>query len=275
MDSAHDGWAVGNTLGKPLALHYTNGAWKSMTLSGQSALRGSYTAVRMLSADEGWIVVASDNDQQGRTSSGLLHLANGKWSAVDVPFGYVSDVLPVGQGEAWVAGITTDSSLTPEFYHYHAGEWTSAELPSGVYIDRLRMDSPSDIWASAHTIVPVNSEGSQPAAMALHFDGATWTQVKLGKGGESQLVQIFGASAAWTFNLQRTNAGETISRMQYGGGNTWQAVKSPFADLLDVSSLVRVSTDEYWAIGHYVSAAGNAAPVLLYFANGAWHDYGR
>ncbi len=67
--------------------------------------------------------------------------------------------------------------------------------------------------------------------------------------------------------------------MQYGGGNTWQAVQLPIADLLDVSSLVRVAPDEYWAIGHYVASAtgnvANVASVLLYFANGAWHAYGQ
>ncbi len=42
MDSASDGWAVGNASGKPLALHYTNGAWTSVTLPEQSALQGSF-----------------------------------------------------------------------------------------------------------------------------------------------------------------------------------------------------------------------------------------
>jgi hypothetical protein len=230
----------------------------------------------MLSADEGWIVVESNNGQQGSTSSGLLHLANGHWSVVNVPLRQIDDVLPVGQDEAWVVGDTSISPLTPALYHYHAGKWTSTALPSGVFIDRLRMDSPTDIWASAHAIEPLNSEGSQPAAVALHYDGTNWAQMNLGEGGKAQLVQSFGTSATWAFSLQRTDAGETISRMQYGGGNTWQTVKLPVADLLDVSSLVRVAPDEYWAIGHYVvRATGRVAPVLLYFASGTWHAYGK
>lgn len=280
MDSANDGWAVGMALGKPLALHYTNGAWTSVTLSGQSAPQGGhYGLVRMRSSDEGWIVVESAADQQGNTSSKLLHLAHGRWSAVTMPLGNVTDILPVGQDEAWVAGGASGSPLTPVLYHYQAGAWISATLPSGIFIDRLRMSSPTDIWASAYTIVPLNSESNQPAAVALHYDGATWTRVNLGQGGKAQLVQSFGASAAWVFSLQRTNAGETISSMQYGDGNTWQAVQLPIADLLDVSSLVRVAPDEYWAIGHYVASAtgnvANVASVLLYFASGAWHTYGQ
>jgi hypothetical protein len=276
MDSPSDGWAVGGVLGMPLALHYKNGVWASVALPGQNALQGGYAAVRMRSSDEGWIVVEYTKDQRGNTSSTLLHLVNGQWSAVNVPLEYVEDVLPVGQDEAWVAGNVSDSPLTPALYHYHAGEWTSAALPSGIFIDRLRMDSPTDIWASAHAIVPLNSEGSQAAAVVFHYDGATWAQVNLGNGEKAQLVQAFDASAAWAFSLQRTNAGETISSMQYGGGNTWQTVKLPTDDLLDVSSLARVAPDEYWAIGHYVvRATGKVAPVLLYFANGAWHAYGR
>ncbi len=275
MDSANDGWAVGDTLGKPLALHYTNGAWTSVMLSEQSTLQGNYGEVRMRSSDEGWIVVESTNGQQGNISSGLLHLAYGHWSTVNVPLKLVADVLPVGQGEAWVAGDTSVSPLTPALYHYQAGQWTSVTLPPGVFIDRLRMDSPTDIWASAHAVVPLNSEGAQSAAVALHYDGTNWAQVNLGEGGKAQLVQSFGASAAWAFNLERTDAGETISRMQYGGGNTWQTVKLPVADLLEVSSLVRVAPDEYWAIGHYVArTTGDVTPVLLYFASGTWHQYG-
>lgn len=278
MVSATEGWAVGGTFGKPLALHYTNGAWTSVTLPGQNTLQGGswLGLVRMRSSDEGWIAVESTKDQRGNTSSVLLHLVNGQWSAVNMPLGLVDDVLPVGQDEAWFAGSASDSSLTPVLYHYRAGEWTRAAVPSGVFIDRLRMDSPTDIWASAHIVVPLNSEGSQSAAVALHYDGTTWAQMNLGKGGQAQLVQVFAANAAWAFSLQRTAAGETISGMQYGGGNTWQAVKLPAADLLDANALVRVTPDEYWAIGHYVvPATGDVAPVLLYFANGAWHAYGR
>lgn len=276
MDSANDGWAVGNASGKPLALHYTNGAWTSVALSQQSAPQGSYAQVRMRSADEGWIVVESQSDQMGNTSSGLLHLANGQWSGVNAPIRHVADVLPAGQDDAWVAGVASVSPLTPALYHYHAGQWTPTTLPSGVFIDRMRMDSPTNIWASAHIVVPVNSEGSQPAADVLHYDGATWSKVNLGKGGDAQLVQSFGASAAWAFNLQRSDAGETISRMQYGAGSTWRAVNLPLDDLLDVSSLAQVTPDEYWAIGHYVAhGTGNVASALLYFASGSWHAYGQ
>ncbi|HEY1391293.1 MAG TPA: hypothetical protein VGF38_22335 [Ktedonobacterales bacterium] len=280
MVSANDGWAVGSALGKPLALHYANGAWSSVTLPEQSASQSSYVEARMLSSHEGWIVVESliAMDQQGNTSSGLLHLTNGKWSAVNAPLRLVADVLPVGQDDAWVAGNSSVGPLTPALYHYHAGTWTSTALPSGTFIDRLRMDSPTNIWASAHTIEPLNSEGSQSAAVALHYDGAHWAQVNLGDGGKAQIIQLFGTSAAWAFSLQRTHWGETISHMQYGGGNTWQTVQLPIVDLLDVSPLVRVAPDEYWAIGHYVaSAAGNVgtvASVLLHFANGTWHAYG-
>ena len=173
-------------------------------------------------------------------------------------------------------GIPLSAHLHLRSIIIRLGNGQPQTLPSGVFIDRLRMASPVDIWASAHAVVPLNSEGDQSAAVALHFDGTNWAQVNLGTGGKAQLIQSFGASAAWAFSLQRTDAGETISRMQYGGGNTWQAVKLPAADLLDVSSLVRVAPDEYWAIGHYVArATGNVAPMLLYFANGTWHDYGQ
>ncbi len=61
MGSATDGWAVGSTnSGAPFALHYTNGVWKQVTPPGEDVLHGlfMYSAVHMLSADEGWVVSA-------------------------------------------------------------------------------------------------------------------------------------------------------------------------------------------------------------------------
>ena len=47
-----------------------------------------------------------------------------------------------------MAGTIVGNQQTPTLYHYQAGSWTSASLPTGVNIDRLRMVSPNDIWAS-------------------------------------------------------------------------------------------------------------------------------
>ena len=151
MVSATDGWAVGGSSdGKQIALHYTEGAWQPVALPGENNAPGVYDSVHMRSAAEGWIVFTHNKNNQGIAIDSLLHLANGHWSAVDSPITSIPDVLPVAQNEAWMAGTIVGSQQTPALYHYQAGSWTSASLPTGVNIDRLRMVSPNDIWASGH-----------------------------------------------------------------------------------------------------------------------------
>ncbi len=66
----------------------------------------------------------SNNDQQGNISSGLLHLANGHWSTVNMPLRLVADVLPVGPDEAWVAGDSLGQPAYPGALSLSGGEWT-------------------------------------------------------------------------------------------------------------------------------------------------------
>ncbi|HET9979168.1 MAG TPA: hypothetical protein VFQ32_01895, partial [Ktedonobacterales bacterium] len=73
MTSASDGWAVGGSGdGKPLALHYTGGAWQPVALPGEDRRDGVYDLVRMRSADEGWIALMRSKDQQGLLSQSLF-----------------------------------------------------------------------------------------------------------------------------------------------------------------------------------------------------------
>lgn len=291
MDSATDGWAVGGTLGgKPLALHFTGGKWQQVTLPAESAVSDSYQSVHMLSANEGWIVLTHSKNQQGMLSESLLHFANGSWSSVSAPFAIVNDVLPVAANDAWIAGYVSDGQQSPVLYHYQAGKWTSVTLPHGVAVDRLRMVSPNNIWASGHISAASNADINQTAAV-LHYDGSGWQQVNIGTSEHPQSVQVFDGNTSWAFTLASSfNPDDSISGAQYQHGGTWQTVTWPFKDTglgfvsLGLNPIQRVAPDEYWTIGwsngtRQPNTNGGSATasvtVLLYFANGAWHAYGN
>lgn len=276
MVSATEGWAVGgSTTGKQLALHYTGGAWQSVTLPGENTFVGVYTLVRMRSADEGWIVVTHSKNQQGMLTQNLLHLAHGSWSAVSAPFKIVNDIVPVSQDEAWMAGYASDGEVQPVLYHYRAGSWTSFALPPGVAVDRLRMVSPDDIWASGHINASTNADYDQSAAV-LNYDGNSWHQETIVVPGKPQSVQAFTGLTSWAFSISKTTIDDTIVGVQYLRGASWLTVKWPFSDMnlglvsFGMNTIQRVSTDEYWTIG----VIGGSQSVLLYFANGMWHQYG-
>lgn len=294
MGSVNDGWAVGNVNGNtPLALHYTHGTWTRETLPGEIELdgHGIYSAVHMLSSTEGWIVINRAKDSHGLLTNGLLHFFNGHWSAVDAPLPVIEAVLPVATNEAWIAGSASNAQESPVLYHYQAGTWSKATLPSGVLIDQLRMVSPNDIWTSGR-MLPPNSLIDQKEAV-LHYDGTAWTRVRLGSAEQAQIVEALSADEGWAFTLKSTQkqpcqpgADYFIDKVQFGGGAIWQTVPWQFKDLSGISNLERVAPDEYWAIGYSskekltptgnggCSGVGYSVPVLLYFASGMWHQYG-
>lgn len=294
MGSPADGWAIGSTDGgAPFALHYTNGVWKPVSPPGADVFHGlfSYRAVHMLSADEGWIGVNLEKDSQGNPSSGLLHFTNGKWSKVDTPFAVMSTVLPIAPADAWVVGYATKTAQAPDMYHYQAGTWTQMAAPPGIDIFTLRMVSPNNIWASGVRDAR-NSSGFEAAV--AHYDGSQWRQVPVSASGSPEDVEAFDQGASWAFakydpsvttgNAPPANNPPTIVSAQYQHDDTWQHVAWPFTNLSLIDSLTRVSADEYWAIGYYYvlhqtptgngsfTGAGYSVGVLLYFANGAWHE---
>ena len=281
MASASDGWAVGGSSdGKQLALHYTNGAWRQVTLPGENSFDGGYDLVRMRSVDEGWIVVGHAKNTQGIAVASLLHYANGHWTALDSPLTWVQDVQLVGPNEAWMAGIQiANQQQTPALYHYQAGSWTSANLPAGVVVDRLRVVAPNDIWASGHINAPSNVDYEQSAA-ALHYNGNSWQKVNSGASGHPQFIQSFDSATGWAFTIDADMSADTVTGAQYQRNGTWLRVKWPFANMsmglvaFGMSPMQRVSADEYWTIG-VANPTGGQQGALLYFANGAWHEYGQ
>jgi hypothetical protein len=291
MGSATDGWAIGSTdSGAPFALHYTGGAWKSAPPPGKSVLGGGvYSQVHMLSADEGWITFNHPKDRQGNLTQGLLHLVNGRWSVVNTPFPGIDNILPVAPNDAWVLGDTTESQQVPDLYHYRAGTWTRTLPPSGIWVSTMRMVAPNYIWASGQR----DQASSAATGATLHYDGSQWREVPVGASGRAQDVEAFDQGTSWAFTISvpTITKGATtpppdpvIASAQYQRDGLWQQVSWPFTDISQIGSIIRVSADEYWAIGYRdvtnwtsngngsFTGAGYSVGVLLYFANGAWHE---
>ena len=291
MGSAADGWAIGSTDGgAPFALHYTGGAWKSVTPPGKSVLGGGvYSQVHMLSADEGWITFNHPKDRQGNLTQGLLHLVNGRWSVAHTPFPGIDNVLPVAPNDAWVLGDTTESQQVPDLYHYQAGTWTRTPPRAGIWVYTMRMVAPNDIWASGQS----DPGAGNSIGATLHYDGSQWREVPVGASGRAQDVEAFDQGTSWAFTISERTitkdattppAEPVIVSAQYQRDGSWQQVSWPFSDISQIGSITRVSADEYWAIGYYYvthqtptgnggyTGSGYAVGVLLYFVDGAWHE---
>ena len=301
MSSPGDGWIVGSgNGGVPLALHYSNGVWQRVTPApGADLMRGGgYSSVRMLSADEGWITYGHPIDSSGLAASGLLHLSHGHWSAVNVPIPVAVVALPVAPDDLWLAGYPINPGPAfSDMYHYQAGTWTKTPLPEDATIYTMRMVTPNNIWASGQISKSADSSGR---AATLHYDGSQWREVAIGASQRSHGmfldVQVFDQNTAWVFTegVPPSTKGDTtpsdhtiVTGAQYQRAGVWRQVSWPFTDLSTINSVTRVSSDEYWAVGYYTIehrtptsngayiSSADAFPVLLYFVNGVWHEYGR
>ncbi|HKW23820.1 MAG TPA: hypothetical protein VJO13_20750, partial [Ktedonobacterales bacterium] len=141
--------------------------------------------------------------------------------------------------------------------------------------DRLRMVSPNDIWASGHINAPSNWDTDQTAAV-LHYDGNQLRQANIGANGNPQFVQAFDANTSLAFTISDANVTDIIGGVYYQREGNWLRVKWPFTNIgmglvaFGMSTIQRVSADEYWTIG-----VNGSQSALLYFASGTWHAYGQ
>src|SRR5262249_50744447 len=138
---------------------------------------GGNPEIRMLSADEGWLVA---NPYIAAPDTVLLHYVRGVWTRVPYPYSSSSDFLdllqPVAPGEMWVAGVSTrtDSGF---FAHYLNGQWQRQDLPHHVFPNQIVMSTPTDGLAVAVGIGP--DAAGNFASVIYHYDGLRWKQVDL------------------------------------------------------------------------------------------------
>ena len=85
------------------------------------------------------------------------------------------------------------------------------------------------------------------------------------------------ATRAWRLPSRMAGFRISSAACAINAGGSWLAVRWPFSDMgmglvaFGMNTIQRVSADEYWTIG----LTGTSQSVLLYFANGAWHEYGQ
>jgi hypothetical protein len=283
MVSPTEGWAVGGlSSGRtPLALHCVDGRWQRVSIPMASDFQGVFQSVRMVNADEGWMLSLPIKDPQGRISYSLSHYRDGVWTLTSTPLRAISDIAPVGADDLWIAGAVDERDQSHSvFGHYQSGKWTTLMAPVDVQITALRALSPTDIWAEGS----VTSKESATMPAIVHYDGASWSQVMLSGDQSNQVVEMLSANDAWAFGLtQNQSSPSHIERVEHFTSGTWHSVAWPFDDIETVRGLTRVADGSYWAIGGYMidktkpndPNAGYGGSLFLHYANGSWRQYGH
>jgi hypothetical protein len=286
MVSPTEGWVTGynGQSGASYLLHLVNGHWQQVPLPYQPAHGSSYSTIRMLSPDEGWIVVSPISySDEGKIPTVLLHYHNGAWTQLTAPVPLVWDLAPVGPDDLWVVGnASTLKRQDSTIAHYQAGHWTTTPAPGRALLGSLRMLSPNDGYAIGWQPQPENwSQGSPPPAVVLHYDGTAWTAVQSGANPAAQTVLLFDHVDGWAFvqtSSPNIPANDVISSVQREVGGRWQSVAWPFSNVIGIGPMVASSADEYWAAAYFEVPPGGKSDFhwgLLHFVNGSWHAYGQ
>ena len=291
MVSPDDGWVTGYSQDKSQSylLRYTGGHWRQVAVPFQPTDGKYYGGIRMLSGDEGWIVVNSASGWRGQIESLLLHYRNGAWTQVAVPTPLVWDFAPVGPDDLWLVGNA--STLGPHrrdsmLAHFQQGQWTTTPAPAQVLLGALRMQSAAAGYATGWQPQPPRwNRSSPPPAVALQYDGVAWQPIQTGADPAAQKIVLFDQTDAWAFvrTLPEPQypplANDIVSAAQHTASTMdmpWQIVDWPFTDIISIGSMVRAAPGEYWAAAHYQvppGAEGDFHWDLLHFADGAWHEY--
>lgn len=287
MVSPHDGWMTGYNQSQTHSylLRSSGDHWLPVAAPVQPTGGKYYGDIRMLSSDEGWIVVNSASGWRGQIESLLLHYRHGTWTSVAVPTPVVWDIAPVAPDDLWLVGNAStrgperhDSTLA----HWQRGRWTTQPAPDHALLHTLRMPSATAGYAVGWQPQYGWTGGSRPPAVVLQFDGTAWHPIHTGADPAAQHLVLFDDTDAWAFvrtpgappraNLVVSAVQRTAGRM----ASPWQAVGWPFTDIIHVGPMVREAPGEYWAAAEYVAPPERAEDFhweLLHFADGIWQEY--
>jgi hypothetical protein len=289
MVSETEGWVTGynRDAGESYLLHTDGGPWKPVALPFRPTNGSYYGGIRMLSPDEGWLVVNPTSSWKGDfRESLLLHYQRGVWTPVTVPVPLVSDFAPIGPDELWVIG---NISTRPEHHkdstlaHYQNGHWTTTPAPDHALLHTLRMLSSTEGYAIGSQPPPLGwMWRSPPPSAVLRYDGKAFHPLDVGADPAAQTLELFDEVDGWAFVRTENppgsalRANDVITRAQRKIGPDWHTVAWPFTDINYVSPMVRASPGEYWAAANYAmppESMGDFHWELIHFADGRWHEY--
>ena len=276
MISSTDVWAVGggpHTTAScviapcPVILHYTGGAWNTITPPP-----GSYSlkSVFMVSSDEGWAV-----GEQGPSNGGIiLHYSVsggvGTWATFPgpptngygIPLKSLNSVFMVNSAEGWAVG--DNATILHYTVTSGVGNWNGVlvsgtpGLSSFANLTSVFMSSPTDGWAVGGI---QESHSSSAGAIIIHWDGTKWTPVATPSipggalnhvtGLQALLKSVFmtGPNDGWAVGTP----GNLVSTLFHWDGVAWNHINTSPALIGEIppilSSVYMTSPSTGWIVG--------------------------
>jgi hypothetical protein len=262
-------------------------------------LAGRFEDVWLDGAGTGW-AVGYDGDPDTAASAVLAHWDGSAWTEpTDVSGASSITVLRGVDGsdpaDVWAVGWTSDGGVADALVaRFDGSSWQPSDAPSDTALADVRALGPDDVWVVG---TAGNPEIVEERAIALHWDGSTWTQfaVPVG-GGRSGLNGIAGTSddlwavgyhhrgplvlqydgTRWERSLE-IDARGPLTAVAAWDGTTWLAGSgvlrgdgSAFAEILhprrggSFTDIAAASADRAFAVGSVATAdASHALAVAI------------
>lgn len=244
-------------------------AASSMEVSYYSkSLSAELTDIAAVSADEGWAVGTSQNDDGGGdTEQVLLHRAGGKWERSPLPDGAgeatLSQVEGSGPENVWLFGRQTGGEGAPLAFRWDGKKWQSVDAPAS-----------DDAWGGQRSAAVLAADdvwllGAEKTAH--HWDGQKWTESEL--PAHATAVSGTGPDDVWAVGHRDTgdDGGGPLSQpaAMHWDGTEWKSTKTPEYNFPDpappeetasLDSVVAVSGKEVWAVGSHTFNHGEGGP---------------
>ncbi|NLU74948.1 hypothetical protein HCC61_20080 [Streptomyces sp. HNM0575] len=250
------------------------------------SLEAELTDIAPVSADEGWAVGTSRNDDgSGEAKQILLHRKGKEWKPSPVPEGGEKTLLTrvdaSGPDNVWVFGMKTAGEKPPVAFRWDGKQWHEMKVP----VANDRWEGPrSTAVLAADDVWLLGGERN-----AYHWDGRKWTKSQL--PAVAMDIAGTGGRDVWAVGLRDTgddDGGGPMSQpsAMHWDGKKWKTAETPEYHFPDppaeeassLDAVVAVSENEVWALGRHDYNHGEGGPepedevILLRWDGNAWKE---
>jgi hypothetical protein len=249
LDSANDGWAVGNlvttvpnpqggprlVVSRALAERWNGTGWQQVAMAQPTTKHALLQGVADLGSTDAWAVgfIGDVAPETSSPSGGLVeHWDGTRWQIASTPGSSaetLNAVTGTGPNDVWVAGSMNLGAPPPGgdnafFEHFDGTSWQTVPGPTGDFsedpidVTGLAALSPTDVWA----VGTQNPEGfGEPGSLnlAANWNGQTWTVVPTPNLGNSTAqtdvptgVTAISANDVWASGVEFTGCQASSTR---------------------------------------------------------------
>lgn len=278
--SAANAFAVGTANvfsgsgGGAVALHFNGTTWSKTSVPNASGQ--SFNDVKAFSATDAWAVGHSATSVTGSTLA--RHWQGSSWTQVATPSPGTRDsilqaVAGTSPSDVWAVGYYRDLPYGNRarhslVLHWNGSAWTRVASPDVGDAQTVLQDvvalSPTDAWAVGYT----DSFGGPTSAIALHWNGTSWSVAAAPALGTLNAVTALSPTDIWASG---TDADGRLQMANWRGAS-WTLTPAPTPGGTGTPSLTTLAAfapSTVWAVGSvWDGTNGTGQPLVVRTTNG-------